>query len=100
LREFGREKNIDFAWVQVVGELVDGKVASGYYSEDFSEGKFMNPVDENRHVLGVGSLTEGEEGYSVHVHGPQGREGSTLTGCWGADPSVFRGVEILLAEFQ
>ncbi len=100
LRKFGRDQNIDFAWIQVVGELVEGKVASGYFSENFSEGKFMNPVEENRHVLGIGSLSKSGDDYSVHLHGPQGREEGTLTGCWGGDPSVLRGVEVILAEFQ
>lgn len=100
MREFGRREDIDFAWIQVVGELVDGKVASGYYSEEFSDGKFMNPIDENRHVLGIGTLSKTDDGYSVHLHGPQGREEGTLTGCWGADPSVFRGMEVILAEFD
>ena len=100
LREFGRDRNIDFAWIQVLGELEGGKVASGYKSSDFQDGKYLNPVDENRHVLGVGSLSLTDDGYSVHVHGPMGREETTYTGCWAGDPSVFRGVEILLMEIR
>lgn len=98
LRNFAEERLLDFAWLQVVGELEEGKIASGYESNDPDE-KMMNPLDGNRHVVGVGSLRRGDDGEpTVHVHGPTGRDTSTLTGCWGGEFSVYRGLEVLVVQ--
>lgn len=100
LSGFAEDRSIEFAWLQVVGEMETGKVASGYEAGESSE-KILNPLDGNRHVVGIGSVRRDDSGDpSVHVHGPTGRNKSTLTGCWAGEFSVFKGLEVLVVQLK
>ncbi|MFB6346676.1 MAG: PCC domain-containing protein [bacterium] len=102
IRDASRERGIGFGWIQVVGEIKDPKLASGYRLEENGDTpeKIMVEPGESHHVLGVGSVRKSGDGREVHLHGPMGRDGETTTGCWAGDQSVFKGLEVVLVELE
>lgn len=97
IRSFAEQEGVELGWLQVLGELEDGSVASGYEAPDFTD-KILVNLEDNHHVLGSGTveLRNGER--EVHLHGPMGRDGETGTGCWAGEQTVFRGLDVFLVE--
>lgn len=99
VRTFAERENIELGWLFALGEISEGRVASGYESPDFAD-KIMVDLDDNQHVLGSGTVETRNGELEVHLHGPMGRDGETATGCWAGEQSVFRGLDLLLVELD
>lgn len=98
IQSFASDRDVTLGWIQVIGELKKGKIASGY--EDSGNEKIMVDLDGTRHVLGIGSVEYRDGELEVHLHGPMGRAGETGTGCWAGEQDVFRGLDVLLVELK
>ncbi len=101
LLEWSRKRDVQLAWIQGIGELKNAGVAAGYHDdEDPDSDKFIESLDSNRHVLGMGTLIRDENGERVHLHGPMGRRNQTANGCWAGEPEVFRGMDLLVTVLR
>lgn len=102
LRDFARQEEVSFAWIQAVGELTDATVAAGYEGVNLADKHFVD-IPYNGHVAGIGSIRwtgQDNEEPDVHLHGPIGREDETYTGCWAHEPSVHRGLELIIVKLE
>jgi predicted DNA-binding protein with PD1-like motif len=95
------EHDITLAWVQCLGELKNASTASGYEDRSPDEAeKFIQDLEDNRHVMGLGTIIRDEDGERVHLHGPMGLKNETATGCWAGEPRTYRGMDLLVAVLE
>lgn len=97
--EVARDHEVGHGWLQVIGEVKDGRIVSGYRGPDSDE-KIVLDRSENEHVIALGTVKNEDGVEEVHLHGPMGREGQTGTGCWAGEQSVFKGLDVLLVELE
>jgi len=100
LVNWARDNDVTLAWIQGIGELQNAQTASGYKSDDPQGDKFVRPLSDNQHVMGMGTIIRDEDGERVHLHGPMGREHETATGCWAGSPKTFRGMDFLVTVLE
>lgn len=93
-----REKQIHCGTVQVLGALEQAHLVSGPEEPALPPVPHHEEVDGGWDILGVGSISWGEDGPHLHLHSALGQGSQSLAGCLRDRATVYIVVEAIITE--
>jgi len=98
LTQFIREKEIHCGTVQVLGALRNGHLVTGPEQMALPPTPHWEEIDGGWEILGLGSISWGEDGPHIHLHSAAGRGAHSLAGCLRDQAKVYIVVEAVIIE--
>ncbi|OPX66450.1 MAG: hypothetical protein A4E37_01964 [Methanoregulaceae archaeon PtaB.Bin056] len=93
-----REKQIHCGTVQVLGALGEAHLVTGPEEPVLPPVPHHEKVDGGWEVLGIGSISWGEDGPHLHLHSAVGRGSQSLAGCLRDKARAYIVVEATITE--
>lgn len=93
-----REKELHCGTVQVLGALGKGHLVTGPEEPVLPPVPHWEDVDGGWEIIGIGTISWGEDGPHLHLHSAVGRGRHTLAGCLREYARAYIVVEAIITE--
>ncbi|MCU0631890.1 MAG: DNA-binding protein [Methanolinea sp.] len=93
-----RDKEIHCGTIQVLGALLQGDLVAGPEEPVLPPVPHREKIDGGWDILGIGSISWGEDGPYLHLHSAMGRGSHAIAGCLRDQAKVYIVVEAIVTE--
>ena len=99
LQDFVIEKGIAAGFVHILGALREGNIVTGPKVPILPPDPLFDAYEGGWEVLGLATITQGEERPHIHLHASVGRGREALTGCLRKKATTYIIIEAVIIEF-
>lgn len=99
LGRFILEKNIQVGSIHFLGALRDGRMVTGPEEPVIPPVPHFVMFEGGWEIVGIGTISPGEDGPRIHYHASVGRSGHALTGCLREKALTYIVLEAVIMEF-
>ena len=98
LRDFATDHNVTCGYVRFIGALLSGQIVTGPEKPVLPPDPHFESFSGGWEVVGMATITPGEDGPRLHLHASIGKEDRVLTGCLRGTITTYIIVEAVITE--